>query len=105
MPQPGDRDFGERPQQALVDLQFGEQLHVAVFVDAPAEGLLDHVGLLEDLFEHEMLEAVFLGRRSVPRDLLYFALDRMPVERGQTIAARSTSATSPSCKITILRVY
>ncbi len=61
-------------------------MYVERFVDTTAQRLLDHVGLLEDLLEHEVLEAAFLGRGCVPRDLAHLALDRLAVERGERIA-------------------
>ena len=82
----GDRDLRHRAQHDLFDLQFRAELDVARLVDAPAERFLDDVRLLEDLLEHEVLEAALLGRRSLPGDLPHFALDRFAVERGERVA-------------------
>ena len=62
----GDRDLGHRAQHDLFDLQLGGELHVERLVDPPGQRLLDDVRLLEDLLEHEVLEAALLGRARRP---------------------------------------
>ena len=77
-----DDDAAEVAQLLVVEAQ-PVQLEPPV-ADPVADRLLDRVGLLVDLLEHERLEAALLGRLDVPVDLVDFgrplAVDRP--ERG-----------------------
>ena len=69
--------------------ELGSQVNVAAVVDAPAQRFLDHVGLLEDLLEHEMFEAALLGGSRVPGDQNRLALDAIPrvIGEAKTVAS------------------
>ena len=86
----GDRDLADAAQEVARDLaQFATDVHVAAFVYTSGQRLLDDVGLLEDLLEHEMLEAALLGGTGIPHHLDRLALDVIAVVVGQAITVAS----------------
>src|SRR5580704_15166543 len=81
----GDGDLTEPLEPLGGDrAELGTEMHVAGIVDTPAQRLFDDLRLLEDLFEHEMLETALFGRARVPGDRDGLSLDARPGIVGQT---------------------
>ena len=75
-----DHNLLDGAQLVIRDVELPQQDRAVFLGDAPEHRLLDDPGLLEDLLQHEMLVAGFLGHHRIPLDPMRHFRDRLPCE-------------------------